>query len=57
VFRFLCEDWSPWIALPRLRERLPELQVEIKAGYLETGGSRKERGSEFFMRNMVAAGI
>jgi hypothetical protein len=25
VFRFLSEDWSPWIALVRIRERWPEL--------------------------------
>jgi hypothetical protein len=25
VFRFLSEDWSPWIALLRMRERWPEL--------------------------------
>ena len=27
VFRFLSEDWSPWIALLRMRERWPELRV------------------------------
>jgi hypothetical protein len=36
VFRFLSEDWSPWIALLRMRERWPELRFEITAGYLES---------------------
>ena len=36
VFRFLSEDWSPWIALVRMRERWPELRFEMKAGYLES---------------------
>ena len=45
VFRFLSEDWSPWIALVRMRERWPELRFEMKAGYLEMGGSRQTRGS------------
>ena len=27
MFRFLSEDWSPWIALLRMRERWPELRV------------------------------
>jgi hypothetical protein len=35
VFRFLSEDWSPWIALLRMRECWPELQFEMKVGYLE----------------------
>jgi hypothetical protein len=35
VFRFLSEDWSPWIALLRMRERWPELRFEMRAGYLE----------------------
>jgi hypothetical protein len=35
VFRFLSEDWSPWIALVRMRERWPGLRFEMKAGYLE----------------------
>jgi hypothetical protein len=35
VFRFLSEDWSPWIALLRMRERWPELRFEMKAEYLE----------------------
>jgi hypothetical protein len=37
VFRFLSEDWSPWIALMRIRERWPELRFEMKAEYLEMG--------------------
>ena len=37
VFRFLSEDWSPWIALLRMRERWPELRFEMKAGYLQMG--------------------
>jgi hypothetical protein len=36
VFRFLSEDWSPWIALLRMHERWPELRFELKAGYLDT---------------------
>jgi hypothetical protein len=32
MFRFLSEDWSPWIALLRMRERWPELRFEMKAG-------------------------
>jgi len=35
VFRFLSEDWSPWVALLRMRECWPELRFEMKAGYLE----------------------
>ena len=35
VFRFLSEDWSPWIALLHMRERWPELRFEMKAEYLE----------------------
>jgi len=37
VFRFLSEDWSPWIALVRIRERWPELRFKMKAGYWEMG--------------------
>lgn len=33
VFRFLSEDWSPWIALVRMRERWPELRFYMRAGY------------------------
>ena len=43
VFRFLSEDWSPWIALLRMRERWPELSFEMKAGYLQTGAVLAER--------------
>ena len=35
VFRFLSEDWSPWIALLRMRERWPELRFEMKPDYRE----------------------
>jgi hypothetical protein len=38
VFRFLGEDWSPWIAVLRMRERWPELLFEMRAGYLEMEG-------------------
>ena len=44
VFLFLSEDWSPWIALVRMRERWPELRFETKAGYLQLGGSREKWG-------------
>jgi hypothetical protein len=37
VFRFLSEDWSPWIAIVRMRERWPELRFGMKAEYLQTG--------------------
>ncbi len=35
VYRFLSEDWPPWIAVLRMRERWPELRFEMKVGYLE----------------------
>lgn len=35
VFRFLSEDWSPWIALLHMRESWPELRFEMRAAYLE----------------------
>ena len=35
VFRFLSEDWSPWIALLRMRKRWPDLRFEMKPEYLE----------------------
>jgi hypothetical protein len=38
VYRFISEDWSPWIALLRLRKRWPELRFEMKAEYLELDG-------------------
>jgi hypothetical protein len=31
----LSEDWLPWIALVRMRERWPGLRFEMKARYLE----------------------
>jgi hypothetical protein len=37
VFRFLSEDWSPWIALLRMRERWPELSFKLVPSYLQTG--------------------
>ena len=40
VFRFLSDDWSPWIALLRMCERWPELRFEMKAGYLEMSATR-----------------
>ena len=35
VFRFLSEDWSPWIALLRMRERWPELRFRLIPSYLQ----------------------
>lgn len=35
VFRFLSEDWSPWIALARMRQGWPGLSFVMKAAYLE----------------------
>jgi len=43
VFRFLSEDWSPWIALLRMRERWPELRYGMKAGYFADGRMSRER--------------
>ena len=34
VFRFISEDWSPWIALLRMRERWPELSFKLIPCYL-----------------------
>ena len=34
VFRFLSEDWSPWIALLHMRERWPELWFRLMPSYL-----------------------
>ena len=48
VFQFLSEDWSPWIALLRMRERLPELRFEMKARYLEM----EELGSGHRMKGL-----
>jgi len=36
VFRFLSEDWSPWIALLRMRERWPQLSFKLIPSYLYT---------------------
>jgi len=36
VFRFISEDWSPWIALLRMRERWPELSFKLIPSYLDT---------------------
>jgi hypothetical protein len=36
VFSFLSEDWSPWIALLRMRERWPELSFKLIPSYLDT---------------------
>ncbi len=36
VFRFISEDWSPWIALLRMRERWPELSFRLIPSYLDT---------------------
>jgi hypothetical protein len=33
VFRFLSEDWSPWIAIVRMRERWPELSFKLIPSY------------------------
>ena len=35
VFRFISEDWSPWIALLRMRERWPELSFKLMPSYLD----------------------
>jgi len=37
VFEFLSEDWSPWIALVRMRERWPELAFKMRPSYSELG--------------------
>ena len=34
VFRFISEDWSPWIALLRMRKRWPELSFRMIPSYL-----------------------
>jgi len=38
VFRFLSEDWPPWVAVLRMRERWPELRFDMEVGYLQLGG-------------------
>jgi len=35
VFRFLSEDWSPWVALARMRERWPGLKFALCPEYLQ----------------------
>jgi hypothetical protein len=37
VFRFLNEDWTPWIALLHMRGRWPELRFNMKAADLGIG--------------------
>jgi hypothetical protein len=36
VFRFLSENWSPWIALLHMRERWPELSFKLIPSYWQT---------------------
>jgi hypothetical protein len=36
VFRFLSEDWSPWIALLHMRERWSELSFKLIPSYVHT---------------------
>jgi hypothetical protein len=43
VFRFLSEDWSPWVALARMRERWPRLNDVFFANLLETYPSEELR--------------
>ena len=40
VFRFLSEDWSPWIVLVRMRERWPGLRFDLKVGYFTGDGPK-----------------
>ena len=35
VFSLLSEDWSPWVALARMREGWPGLRFEMKVEYLQ----------------------
>ncbi len=35
VFPFLSEDWFPWIALVRMRERWPGLRFRLRPEYLQ----------------------
>jgi hypothetical protein len=35
VFRFLTEDWSPWIAFAHMRARWPDLCFKVRPSYLE----------------------
>jgi hypothetical protein len=44
VFRFLSEDWSPWVALVRMRERWPGLKFDMRAGYLQAVDAKRASG-------------
>jgi hypothetical protein len=46
VFRFLSEDWSPWIALLRMRERWPELSFKLTPSYLYSDLNRSSPVAE-----------
>jgi hypothetical protein len=46
VFRFLSEDWSPWIALVRMRKRWPGLRFDMRRGYLESGSRGNRRRAQ-----------
>jgi hypothetical protein len=50
VFRFLSEDWSPWIALLRMRERWPELRFTMKVSYY---GWADDRGKTADVRELT----
>lgn len=43
VFSFLSEDWSPWVALARMRERWSGLRFEMRAAYLEDARLGKQK--------------
>jgi hypothetical protein len=43
VFRFLIEDWSPWIALLRMRQRWPELSFRLTPSYLHMVERHKQK--------------
>jgi hypothetical protein len=55
AFTFLTEDWSPWIAIAKLRERWPTLEIALRPRYLEdvqpsspeprTGGKERQPGN------------
>jgi hypothetical protein len=36
VYHFLSEEWSPWIALRRIRARWPQLSFALRVDYPET---------------------
>lgn len=42
VFRFWSEDWSPGIAIMRLRHRWPDLEFRLKVQFLEDVGGFSE---------------